>query len=100
VLTVVKSEHSTQLRCGCVLRLLAMHQRYTRTWCFLHSSCCRNTTLAHVLCVAGVAAAFRSPVGGVLFALEEMTSWFRNELLWYAFFTTAVVSVAGTHGDR
>lgn len=53
-----------------------------------------------MLCVAGVAAAFRSPVGGVLFALEEMTSWFRNELLWYAFFTTAVVSVAGTHGDR
>lgn len=44
---------------------------------------------------AGVAAAFRSPVGGVLFALEEMTSWFCNELLWYAFFTTAVVSVAG-----
>lgn len=53
-----------------------------------------------MLCVAGVAAAFRSPVGGVLFALEEMTSWFRNELLWYAFFTTAVVSVAGTHGNR
>jgi hypothetical protein len=98
VLSVVKSEHSTQLRCGCVLRLLTMHQRNTRAWCFLHSSWCLDTT--HMLCVAGVAAAFRSPVGGVLFALEEMTSWFRNELLWYAFFTTAVVSVAGTHGDR
>lgn len=28
-----------------------------------------------------------------------MTTWFRNQLLWYAFFTTAVVSVAGApHG--
>lgn len=38
---------------------------------------------------AGVAAAFRSPVGGVLFALEEMMSWCKNQILWQAFFTTA-----------
>lgn len=42
---------------------------------------------------SGVCAAFRSPVGGVLFALEEVATWWRNSLLWRTFFSTAVVVV-------
>ncbi|XP_068654252.1 chloride channel protein CLC-b [Aristolochia californica] len=42
---------------------------------------------------SGVCAAFRSPVGGVLFALEEVATWWRSALLWRTFFGTAVVVV-------
>ncbi|KAJ8750125.1 hypothetical protein K2173_014040 [Erythroxylum novogranatense] len=42
---------------------------------------------------SGVCAAFRAPVGGVLFALEEVATWWRSALLWRTFFSTAIVLV-------
>jgi len=43
---------------------------------------------------AGVAAAFRAPVGGVLFAMEEGATHWSHPLLWRAFWGTAVVSIS------
>ncbi|KAK9684326.1 hypothetical protein RND81_10G202600 [Saponaria officinalis] len=42
---------------------------------------------------SGVCAAFRSPVGGILFSVEEVATWWRSALLWRTFFSTAVVVV-------
>ncbi|CAN6338239.1 unnamed protein product [Urochloa humidicola] len=42
---------------------------------------------------SGVCAAFRAPVSGVLFALEEVATWWRSALLWRTFFSTATVVV-------
>ncbi|KAB2600327.1 chloride channel-like protein CLC-g [Pyrus ussuriensis x Pyrus communis] len=54
---------------------------------------CDRRDLVTCGAAAGIAASFRSPVGGVLFAFEEMASWWRSALLWRAFFTTALIAI-------
>jgi H+/Cl- antiporter ClcA len=44
---------------------------------------------------AGVAAAFKAPVGGMLYLMELSTRW-RLELTWRTFFSTSVVVLALT----
>ncbi|KAI8391763.1 chloride channel [Radiomyces spectabilis] len=42
---------------------------------------------------AGVAVAFGSPIGGVLFALEEMSSMFPNRTMWMSFFCAMIATM-------
>ncbi len=45
---------------------------------------------------AGVAAAFNAPVGGLLFAMEDLSSFWSKRLSWQVFFCSVVaVAIAG-----
>lgn len=82
---------------SCIAAFLSQggSKRYKLTWKWLRLLRHDRLRRDMVTCgaAAGIAVAFRAPVGGVIFALEEVTSWWRAALLWRVLFTTACVTV-------
>ncbi|XP_020525513.1 chloride channel protein CLC-a [Amborella trichopoda] len=80
---------------SCIASLLGQggSTRYHLTWKWLRYFKNDRDRRDLITCgsASGVCAAFRAPVGGVLFALEEIATWWRSALLWRSFFSTAVV---------
>jgi hypothetical protein len=52
--------------------------------CHLHGECC--LTANHI----PAPAAFGAPIGGILFAVEQGTSWFSTRMLWHAVLAAGV----------
>lgn len=67
---------------ACVASLLGQggSMKYGLTWSWLQFFKNDRDRRDLVTCgsAAGIASAFRAPVGGLLFALEEMASWYIN----------------------
>lgn len=43
---------------------------------------------------AGISVAFGAPIGGVVFALEEMSYYFSSDTMWHSFFCAMAASIA------
>lgn len=75
---------------ACVASLLSQggSKKYGLTWKWLRYFKNDRDRRDLVTCgsAAGIAASFRSPVGGVLFAFEEMASWYANRSTQTCFF--------------
>ncbi len=77
---------------------------------FVHLSCCvaniltryfptyhhnqyKKNEIVSAGAAAGVAGAFGAPIGGVLFSLEEVSSYFPHKTMWRAFFCAIMASL-------
>ena len=61
-------------------------KKLSRTWCSQFQTSEQRRNFLSAGAAAGIAAAFGAPVGGTLFAMEEVASYWNTTLTWQIFF--------------
>ena len=65
---------------------------------YRHNAAKSNEILS-AACAAGVAVAFGAPIGGILYSLEEVSSFFPHKTMWRAFFCSIMASISVQYID-
>jgi len=54
----------------------------------------KSNAMVSAGCAAGVAVAFGAPIGGILYSLEEVSTYFGQKVMWRSFFCATIASLA------
>jgi len=91
--SLVLGKEGPMIHAGGVIGAAVSQGSSERSYCGVHfRSDNHKRSFVSIGCACGIAAAFSAPLGGVLFVIEEASSYWSVKLTWITFFATMVCS--------